>query len=257
MKSSVQILLFGMLIILAGCVTLYKPNAINSPLLKEKGELSSTAALGLSGSGLFNLQAAYAISNHTGVMIDGMYHRHVNRADSSVEKLNMFFGEAGAGYFTTFGNKSSGLFQCYGGAGYGFTSDIIRNPGSPYPEVSSEYSNLFIQPGLAFTSQYFTVAFDLRANYVHLFNIHAYLYDKFEFWNTQYIYYSDRTLNFMNLEPTVTLKAGGDKMKGFVQLGVTVPTINSDSYFDVNTSSMLLVPLFKFNVGINYTIGRH
>jgi hypothetical protein len=254
MKTAIQILSFEILLILPGCVTLYKPNVIHSPLLKEKGELNASVSLGLSGCGLYNLQTAYAISNHTGVMINGMYHnRHSNNADSLIEKLNMIFGEAGAGYFTTFGSKKNGLFQFYGGGGYGYTTDKINNTNQPYPEVSAKYFNIFIQPGVAMTNKHVEVAFDLRANYVRLFNIHAYLYDKFEFWNTDFKYYSGTTLDFLNLEPVVTIRVGGEKLKGILQAGVTIPGINSKSYFDVNTSSMLILPLIKFSVGVSYT----
>jgi hypothetical protein len=260
MKTAIKIVFSGMLLILTGCVTLYKPNAIHSPMLKEKGELNTSASLGLSGCGLYNLQAAYAKSEHVGIMADVMYHnRHTSSTDSSVttvEKLNMFSGEAGAGYFTTFGIGKNGLFQCYGGGGYGFTTDRIYNANQPKPELSAQYYNIFIQPGVAFTSKYFDAAFDLRANYVCLFNIHAYLYNKFEWWNTDFKFYNDTTVYFMNLEPAITLKAGGEKWKGIFQFGVTIPTINSDTYFSVNTSSMFGTPLIKFSVGVNYTIGK-
>jgi hypothetical protein len=257
MKTAIQILSFGMLFILTGCVTLYKPNAIQSPLLKEKGELNTYASLGLSGCGLYNVQAAYAIANHTGVMIDGMYHnRHKSISDSSVEKLNMFFMEAGAGYFTTFRNEKNVLFQCYSGGGYGITADKISNANQLSPEINSKYFNMFIQPGLAYIGKYFKVAIDLKVNYVHLFDIHAYLYDEFEWWNTDFKFYSDTTLDFMNLEPTTTIIVGGGKLKGVLQLGVTIPAINSNTYIEVNTSSMYLAPLIKFSVGVNYTFGR-
>lgn len=246
-----------MLFILTGCVTLYKPNAIHSPLLKEKGELNTSAALGLSGCGLFNLQAAYGISDHMGVMVDGMYHtRRSSSADSSVENLNMFFGKAGAGYFTAFGDDKHGLFQWYTGGGYGTTTDKIINADQPDPEVNAEYFNIFIQPGVAFTSKYFEAAFDLRANYVRLFKIHAYLYDQFEWWNTDFKFYSDTALDFMNLEPAVTMKVGGERLKGVLQLGVTIPAINPNSYFKVNTASLLIVPLIKFSIGVNYTFQK-
>lgn len=260
MKAAIKMAVTIILLILTGCVTLYKPNAIQSPMLKEKGELNATAALGLSGSGLYNLQAAYAKSEHLGIMANVMYHnRHTTSTDSSVntvEKLNMLSGEAGAGYFTTFGVEKNGLFQCYGGAGYGFSTDRIYNANNPNPEVSAQHYNIFIQPGVAFTSRYFDAAFDMRANYVCLFNIHSYLYDKFEWWNTDFKFYNDTTVYFMNLEPALTLRAGGEKWKGVFQLGVTIPTINSDTYFSVNTSSMLGTPLIKLSVGVSYTLGR-
>jgi hypothetical protein len=255
MKTALQILILIMFFIFTSCVTLYKPNSIQSPMLKEKGEINTSASLGLSGCGLTNFQSAVAISNHTGIVANGMYHfRRSESADSSVEKLNILFGEVGAGYFTTNGNNSR-LFQCYGGLGYGRTSDRIVNADQPVPEVKAEYFNIFIQPGVAFINKYFKLALDLRANYVCLFNIHAYLYDRFEFWNTDFKFYSDTILSFINLEPAVTIKAGGEKLKGVMQFGLTIPTINSKSYFDVNSSSIMVLPLINFSIGINYTFG--
>lgn len=254
MKTLVQLISIGISIILTGCVTLYKPNIVHSPMLKEKGELTTSASLGISGSGLMNLQAAYATSNNTGIMINGMYHnRNLKSADSSVNRLNIFFGEAGAGYFNTLGSEKNFLFQCYGGGGYGHSNDKITNTNQPYPEVRANYLNLFIQPGLAFTDKNLDVAFDLRANYVHLFNIYANLYEQFDFWNTNYKYYSNATLNFINLEPAITIRAGGEKLKGVLQMGAIIPTFNPKSYIAVNTSSYLLLPLLKLSIGFNYT----
>jgi hypothetical protein len=257
MKFILQILCFGLFLIFTGCVTLYKPNAIHSPLLKEKGELNTTASLGLSGNGLFNLQAAYALSNHIGIMADGMYHnRQIKSADSSIDKLNMFFGEAGAGYFKLFGDKKNTLVQCYGGAGYGVSIDKIDHSLQPGPEVSSKYFNMFIQPGAAFIDKNFELAFDMRINYVKLFKIHAYLYNSFEWWNTDFHFYTDTTVNFMIFEPAITVKGGGKNLKGFLQFGITVPVVNIDSYFLINNSSVLGIPLFKFSVGISYRFGK-
>jgi len=257
MKYGFQILNFFIFFLLTGCVTLYKPNTINSPLLKEKGDLHATAAFGLSGSGLYNLQSAYALSDHIGIMINGMYHNsEFSSNNNSMERLNMYFGEAGGGYFSTFGKNNKGLFQCYGGMGYGSTTDKIENSTQVNPEVSAEYINVFIQPGIGHIEKNVEIAFDVRANYIRLYNIHAYLYENFEWWNTDFKYYSDTTLDFVNIEPAMTLKAGGDKVKAVFQLGVILPAINSKSYFDVNSSSIFVGPLLKFAIGINYTFGK-
>lgn len=257
MKSVAHIVPFGILFLFTGCVTLYRPNAVYSPLLKEKGDLNTSGSVGLSGCGLYNLQAAYAISEHTGIMVDGMYHRrHISSDDASVDKLNMFFGEAGAGYFTPLGKKKIELFQVYGGGGYGITTDKIDNAVQPQPEVNAKYFNIFIQPGLALTSRNLQMAFDWRVNYVHLYRIHASLYDKFEWWNTDFKFYSDTSLYFINLEPALTVKAGGEKLKGTFQFGITIPAINSHSYFMANTSSRLGMPLIKLSLGITYAFGK-
>ncbi len=258
MRTALHVLSFGLLLILTGCITLYKPNAIHSPLLKEKGELNTSASIGMSGCGLYNLQAAYALSNHTGVMINGMSHYRQYDSDSgaTVEKLNILSGEAGVGYFTPFGDEKNGLFQCYGGGGYGVTTDKIINVNPPDYEAGAKYFNIFIQPGLAYTSKYFEVAFDLRTNYVRLFDIHADLFDVYDWWDESFNFVSDTTLDFINLEPAITIKAGGENLKGFLQLGATIPTYNSESYFVVNSTSLLIVPLFKASVGVTYTFGR-
>ena len=259
MKTLIKFILSFLLLSFSSCVTLYKPNTIHSPMLKEKGEMSTSASMGLSGSGLYNLQAAYAISNHTAIMVDGMYHnKNYNSDDNSTnEKLNILFGEAGYGYFKRFGVRKNGLLQCYSGGGYGFTSDKIfyENKNSPaYPEVSSKFYNVFIQPGVVFLSEYFDIAFDLKANYVRLFNINAYLYENFEWWNTDFQYHSNASLDFMNLEPNITMKAGVGKFKGILQLGLIVPTIHPKTYFNVNNAALLITPLIKISFGVNYLI---
>lgn len=257
MKPVSHIAFLMILFIQAGCVTLYKPNVIHSPLLKEKGELNTSASLGISGSGLYNCQAAYALSNHTGIILDGMYHqRRTDKGDSTVQKLHMLFAETGAGYFTTFGPKKNGLFQCYSGGGYGSTTDKSNKSNPDNPELNAKYFNLFIQPGVAFINKDFSVAFDIRTNYVHMYRIHAYLYDQFEWWNTDFRFHSDTSLNFVNLEPTLTIKAGGARLKGIFQCGLTIPAIRSNSYFMVNSSALLGFPLIKFSVGLNYSFRK-
>lgn len=256
MKRAILLLLLGVLL-LSSCVTLYKPNAVHSPLLTEKGELSVATSTGLSGSGLLNIQSAYAVSDHTGIMVNGMYHsRTSSSADSSVERLRMFFGEMGVGYFNTFGKLKNGLFQCYGGGGGGYTHDKIDYPNRTDPLVWANYVNLFVQPGIAYVNDYFQISLDLRANYIYLFNIHAYMYDQFAFWNTDFKYYSGASLDFMILEPAITIKAGSPKLKGVLQLGVIIPTVNPNSYFEVNTGSYLVLPLIKMSLGLTYTFGK-
>jgi hypothetical protein len=257
MRYFIQIWLFLVFITLTSCVTLYKPNAIQSPMLQEKGDFSGTGSLGVMGIGSYNLQAAYAVSGNTGIMIDGMYHnRDTKSGDNLTEKLNLFSAEAGIGHFRTFGEKKNQLFQFYGGGGYGFSSDKMYNTSNPNPEVNANLFNLFIQPGLVLVNPNFSIAFDMRVNYIHLFKIHATMYQNFEWWNTDFHYYSDTTLNFATLEPTITMKIGSKKLRGIVQFGATIPAINPHAYFMANTSSLLLIPLMKFSVGINYTIGK-
>jgi hypothetical protein len=240
------------MVLFPGCVTLYKPNTVYSPLLKERGELNVGAALGLSGGGLYNAQAAYAVTENVALMATGMYHRKQYGNDSLRDKLDIVHGEAGIGYFTTFGENKHGLFQCYGGSGYGISRDRVVPASINSPTLSADYVNIFLQPGIAYSSENFDVALDVRSNYVTLFNTHAFNYNQFDWWDSGFIIQNDTTLQFFNLEPTLTIKAGG-RLKGMLQLGATVPTWHRDVYFAVNNASIFGYPLIKLSFGITYT----
>jgi hypothetical protein len=260
MKSPVLVLsLSTATLVLSGCITLYKPNAVHSAMVNEEGELSVSANLALSGGGLINLQGAYAFSDHWAVMGNGMYHSRrsstISGADSGVEKLDILHGELGIGFYAPFGPQRHGLFQCYGGTGYGYAHTMIHYPSGPDPLATARYVNLFLQPGIAVTGEHFELAFDVRANYVKLIDVQAYLYDHFEWWNTDFHYTSDTTLDFMNIEPALTIKAGG-QLKGMLQLGLTLPTYKPDNYFMVDSYALLIFPLIKLGLGISYTLGR-
>jgi len=118
------------------------------------------------------------------------------------------------------------------------------------------YFNLFIQPGIAYITKSVVVSFDLRTNYINLYYIHAYMYDRFEWRNTQSGLYSDTTLNFINLQPAVTFRFGKENLKGILQMGMTIPLFNVKLYIKINTENYLLLPLIKFSVGVSYTFDK-
>ncbi len=253
-KSFSLFLSFVALLILSGCATLYKPNAINSPMLKEQGDFSVTTSAGSMGCGLMNLQLSVSPVRHFGLMADGMYHfRESNRNDSTADKLRIYSFDVGAGYYTMMGDSKKWMFQCYNGFGFGKSKDGIDYEYQPDPIVRARYFNVFSQPGIALTGDYFDMAIDLRINYVHMYDIYANQYEDFEWWNKDFVYHSDTTLNFVNLEPTITMRMGKGNLKGLFQLGFTIPTINADSYLLVNPESWLGYGLVKFSFGLNYT----
>lgn len=257
MKNNLYIISIFSLCLLSSCVTLYKPNTIHSPMLTEKGDVTVGGAIALSGSGLYNLQAAYAVSPKIGITTDGMYHqRTITYGNTNIEKLDMYFGEIGTGYFKKFGENNKSLFQCYSGMGYGKTNNKIDYDSLASPFLNAQYYNIYLQPGFAIIDKYIQVAFDVRANYVRVYNIDAYLINQFDWWDVSSKLKSDTTLSFLNLEPTLTLKGGDEHIKGMVQLGVTLPTVNPESYFIMNTSSIFGFSLIKLSIGMCYTFGK-
>lgn len=243
-----------------GCVTLYKPSAVHSPLVSEKGQLNTSAAVGLSGTGLINLQGAYAVTNHAAIAVDGMHHlRNSNINGSSgagKEKLRISSANASGGYFTQFGKNNTRLFQSYVGGGYGKTLDYITGTEDLRPEISANFYNVFVQPGIAWRGTHNMLAIDVRLNYVQLYNMHAYLYDSFDWWNTDFRFYNDTSIHFMNLEPAVTVQVGGKSLKGVFQVGTIIPVLNSQAYFAVNNSYLLLSPFIKISAGITFSFHK-
>jgi hypothetical protein len=243
------------LLLFTSCATLYKPNVVHSPLLKEKGEMHVAGALSLVGSANTNLQGAVALSENMGIMVNLMQHSRNRYYEAAEEKLRMFAGEAGIGYFKKLGKDGEFLFQSYGGFGMGRSRAVIENTSqSDFPEMSGKYLNFFIQPGIAYVSKHIDVAFDTRLNRVQMFDVRAYLYETFEWWNTDYTLYNDTTLSFAILEPTLTIKAGSPAFKGIFQLGATLPVYHPNEYYSVSSSD-IFAPFMKMSIGIEYRFG--
>ncbi|MDQ3049677.1 MAG: FAD-dependent oxidoreductase [Bacteroidota bacterium] len=240
-------------------MTLYKPNAVHSPMLSQKGEGHISAALGIIGSGLAGLQADAAVSDHVGLMTNGMYHYRSNNfvspTDTGTEKLNIYFVEGGIGIFDKFGKRENMLLQIYAGGGYGKSEAKISGNDKPDPKVTADVFDAFIQPGIVFKGQYLDMGVDMRLKFVRLFNLYEYKYNQLNSWS-DYNYYSTLDQEFVLFEPTFTMMAGGKNLKGLLQAGFTIPVINSEAYFRANSVSFFSAPIVKFNIGITYAFSR-
>jgi len=241
------------LVAFSSCFTIYKPNAVQSPMLKEKGDLVISGSMGLVSTGLLNVQSSYAINNHTGIMANGMLHSKVETRDSLKEFLNISSTEMAIGYFDKLENNEDVQFHCYVGAGLGSSNDAISGNLNNRPKVTSRYYNCFVQPGVTFFGRGVDVGLDFKANYVRLKYFNSNIFDRYKWWPNE-LMGKDTTLSFLNLEPAVTFRFGNKRVKGITQLGLTIPTLNSGNYFSVNTQSLFFITLVKFSAGIGYSI---
>ena len=246
-------------VLLTGCVTLYKPNITHSPMLTEKGQGHVSTAIGVTGCGLANIQADYAISKHVGIMANGMYHYRSNNVylDTllGTEKLNIFCGEAGFGVFDKIGNSNLLFMNCYAGGGYG-KSEAKIDPGSNPPRINAEFYDFFIQPGFIFTKRYIDMAVDMRFKYVKMYNIESFNYMAFDWWENNVNLLSQPKLDFVLFEPSFTFSGGGEHLRGVLQAGLVIPIVNSESYFGTSSFAFFDAPVFKFSVGFCYAFGK-
>ncbi|GEP94318.1 hypothetical protein [Chitinophaga cymbidii] len=223
-----------LLICLTGCYSpIYLPNQVNAPLLKEKNEWKINVAPS-------NWQAAYAVTDHFAVMLNGMYswerfgtHTASNDSglfdhDSPFTRPEGGFAEVGAGYFTTIVDHPERplIFDVFAGYGAGGFTVIDR---SYYVErnialrkdhtVRTTFHKFFIQPGIGMRHERVELSFNPRFTLLTGYNSRAgILVDN-------YRDYLNRGLGktVWLYEPALTLRLGSPHIKWHFQIHGSVP----------------------------------
>ncbi len=229
------------------CVTVYKPNAINTPNLYARHQFRGSASLGLAGCGVLNLQGAYSINRKVGVTGDIMVHSKNSeyKATNSLGlgRHNQYYAGGGAGYFKCIDRMKRYYIQAYGGAGLGYSDNYYSWPDADHIKLKCYYHNLYVQPGIYYTNKYYDASFDLRATYLNMFGVHASSY----LYNQQLFY-------FLTAEPTITLRVGSKGFRVFMQTGYTMPLMDTKNYYALNTDATKRTQsLIKFSLGFNIT----
>jgi len=148
--------------VLIGCKpNSYLPNTINAPLLKEKNEIRATINFN-------NVQLAYALTDNIGLMANAQFSSMSQSStsgtivDEDISKQTL--GEIGVGYFKPLGEN--GVFEVYGGGGYGNVSINTKSTGLVTGDFERTFtapvSKFFIQPSIGFTNETFDIAFTPR-----------------------------------------------------------------------------------------------
>lgn len=265
--KSISIALF--IFILNSSFTIYTPTALYTPLLKANNELNLSAALGLLGTGMWNFNAAYALNDHSGIILSGMIDN--NNHISGVKNGNQFHIidievfrknaiEIGGGYFLPYGSKHNKLFQLYSGIGIGSVYDKFTERNVMKYDVQSQFMNVFLQVGLAITRKHIESAFDIKTKQVFAYKIHGTILPYSEGPESPEYVSLNEQKSFLQIEPTYTLKAGNENMKGIIQFGFGIghgyanfgtenPVVSSFPLFE-------MLNMFRFSLGLSYTF-RH
>lgn len=148
----------------------YSPPTQNIPSLNKKNDLELSAFYAGSINAFeekgnhnrgFDLQTAWAVSNHFAVMLNESARWEMNGgndsffpSDSSLLSYKRNFTEVGAGYFTSAGNNKKMQFQVFGGAAFGSSKifdDFISNNVQVNKYHYSSVTKVFIQPALMYS----------------------------------------------------------------------------------------------------------
>lgn len=239
MKNLTTLTIIGATTLLvSSCSTqMYVSNAVNAPLLKEKGEVHVALTQN-------DLQAAVGLGNNFGIMANGFYRNY--KTNSNYEHSGLL-GEVGIGYFKSLENNF--VFETFVGGGAGrvykqqeFTgANDVRYIG----KFDANAVKGFIQPDFGYKSRFFDAVISSRFSFVKYTSFSPENYPTQELQND---YLDNNNLTgpvFMFAEPALTLRGGYKYVKLQVQLGLTVNVTGSNIKHDDNFSSLGII----FNVG--------
>ncbi len=229
MRNSLACLLPLAVLLLASCKTyhyMYAPVAAPTPMFNKKGE-SNVTALYTFGSLFrtrnetrndgYDLQGAYAITDHLAITASFAHRRERNVYDStnasSTTHTNLLYHRNttsfGMGYFTPCDTRGTAFFDLYGGYAIGRNQleDFEGATSTSYTHFhNANTNNYYLQPGFHFnTGGNFQIALATRINTVSWFNIttdysaaqeHSYHIDNLH------------STVFTFLEPSFTLRGG-------------------------------------------------
>ena len=171
--GKICLLYFTASVLLLACYTpryVYSPSATNVPAFTKKGESKLSAALSSNISGNntgnnsstgYDLQAAYAISNHLAVQVD-FYHRKEKNGgqfrsdDSSDIRYLRYMTGAGIGYYFVLDKNRQAVFQVFAGVAFGkFTfTDNGRHSNLYYNNFhEAQVMKIYVQPAFILHSK--------------------------------------------------------------------------------------------------------
>jgi hypothetical protein len=204
----------GIVLFFGSCSTqMYVSNAVNTPLIKEKGEVHAMISQN-------DLQAAVGLNRNIAIMANGFYRDYT----TDTYQHGGMLGELGLGYYK--GLTKNWVAETYVGLGAGrvykqeqFTdaNDVIYT-GS----FKASGTRLFIQPDLGYHSRFFDIAVASRFSFVKYTRFSSENYPASELKEN---YLDGNNLTgplFMFAEPALTMRLGYKYVKLQAQWGLTL-----------------------------------
>lgn len=233
------------LIVLSSCKTIYRTNAVNTPLFKKKGEVQSNLT---TGSGGTELQLAYSLSDNIAFMANGVYDLARVRAIDTAQSLSTnvrdindnyqnAFVEGAVGYYKTFQPDTSNMFSIFVGGGAGNTSGYSDRWEIDYLSYEGSYYRMFLQPSFGRIKKHVEFSVATRLSLLNYYRLDAAKNNSF----------STNGFNAF-IDPVATLKTGPNQFKFIFQLGSSIP-LKKDNFYSAT-------PLM-FSVGFHLNFTRY
>lgn len=229
MKRWMLGLIFLLSLLLLACnATIYVPNSINTPMLKERNQLNLSAHYGVND---FEVQSAFALSNHIGLM----YNHAFTKEKSSDEYVRQNVNEVGLGLYKAF--PKGLIMEIYGGYGYASMHSYSETGDLPpiFPiktkadnelsdKMVGDYEKYFIQPTIGVSRSGISVALSGRVSRIK--------YIDYEWMNP-----SNWDAHGDFFEPALTVKIG-NKVKIVGQIGLSFSMNDNFGEYDYRIGSL-------------------
>lgn len=209
--------------LLSACTPVYVPNTVHAPLLKQKGDLQASAFAGTSN---FDIQAAYAITNHFALMANGNYGQKASFTSGILNFHKLW--EGGIGYFMPVGKVWH--FEAFSGYGEGIVTGSFEDWRNFNGIEDIRVKRGFWQGDIGFTDGIVESALATRVTYVDM---------------RQQEIGGDYGLF---AEPAIVIKIGPDYFKGIFEAGVCLPLQGRKLRFDYNPLTLSIGIQGKINL---------
>lgn len=223
----------------SACTSIYLPTSRNTPLFSNQGEFQANASV---GNG-FNVQTAYALTDHFALMVNGLYANNKSLQGTGYRKH--YATEAGVGYFLN-GKYTFEVFGGYG-VGKGYGQDSISSWFSVTTieeQASGKYQKFFLQPTIGRNVNNFQFAFTSRLSFIDFAEMELL---------TEGIPRPTGIQELFFLEPSFTVRYFTSKKKNpvfvFTQFGTNIPLHHADQV-SFNYS------LMNYSVGVGVALKR-
>jgi len=232
-KRISSILFVAILVLGSSCAPVYVPNARQTNMMSEKGELHASAQAGTNGG---DLQLAYAVSDKFGLFGSGSFKSDKTSGNSDSDFHEHRYGELGAIYYRPFGNI--GRFEALAGLGFGEAEAVDQYEifGPQQVRATGRYNKFFTQANIGLETDPFETGLALRMGQV--------TFNEFETSNNSL----QETESGTFFEPAVFARLGWQNFKLESQLGIA-GLLQDEVAFDYES-------LF-FSVGLHLQLDTH
>lgn len=192
----------------------YKANTQNVPLLTEKGAFAANVTY---ADEEVNIQAAGAVSDHIGVMVNSAFFYAKESGFDKGGGSGQYY-EAGVGYFTP-SSSPDFVFETYGLLMLGKMENHFSDSQSPdtYGRVEAQMTRIGVQPAIGYKRKYFSAALSFRLAYLNFSSIRGDLI----YHDRDHVRLLRDNKNHVFLEPALTLRGGFEPLKFQIQTGLT------------------------------------